>query len=210
MDVHRKRCQVVVVGEDGRVQLADGLCRPRHRASMYPPYELGVRPNMNSMPLTCDLPEARPILQRFAWSEHDHLCPRETALALFLAFLPGPMTGSLASCSTSAAIHRPRSQLSCRRRGAPMVSGSTSDESQTFQLSRHQLFSCFSGTAPAQEGSAPQRPDVAKASSRRPQTSLITEPEIAGKRARAMRPERPERLYAHAEAATQTSHDRHA
>jgi hypothetical protein len=43
----RKRSQVVVVGEDGRVQLADGLCRPRHRASMHPPYELGAPAELN-------------------------------------------------------------------------------------------------------------------------------------------------------------------
>jgi hypothetical protein len=53
MDVHRKRSRVVVIGEYGRVQLADGLCRPRHRASMQPPYELGAPAELN--PYASDL-----------------------------------------------------------------------------------------------------------------------------------------------------------
>src|SRR6266566_5354369 len=49
---------------------------------------------------------------------------------------------------------RTASPLRCRRRGAPMASGSTPDEAQTFQLSRRQIFSCFSGTR-ASAGKAP-------------------------------------------------------
>jgi hypothetical protein len=45
-------------------------------------------------------------------------------------------------------------QLSCRRRGAPMASGSTPGEAQTFQLSRRNS-SRISGIGPAQEGFGP-------------------------------------------------------
>jgi hypothetical protein len=58
MDVLRKRSQVVVVGEDGRVQQADGLCRPRHRASMHPPYEPEAPAELN--PDARDLRVPRP------------------------------------------------------------------------------------------------------------------------------------------------------
>jgi hypothetical protein len=85
-----------------------------------------------------------------------------TALASRLAFLPRPMTGSFASCGGSAATYGPRSQLSCRRRDAPMAPCSTPGEAQTFQTSRRQLFShlrrrASAGKAPDPEGRTRQR-----------------------------------------------------
>ena len=55
-------------------------------------------------------------------------------LSLVLSLLAQTHDRLLVSCGSSAAIYGPRSQLSCWRRGAPMASGSTPDEAQTFQL----------------------------------------------------------------------------
>jgi hypothetical protein len=58
-----------------------------------------------------------------------------------------------------------------------MAPCSTLDEAQTFQISCRQLFS-YLRPGPAQEGSGASRPDAAKASSQRPQATLVTQPKI--------------------------------